>query len=64
MAEVVGVFNVAHSPFCYTPGERWNEIRATRKLRMPTRRPDDCTLSASGQLDRGGRLHISLLARR
>ena len=33
MAQVVGVYNVAHSPFCYTPPERWNEIRATRQLR-------------------------------
>jgi len=33
MAQVVGVYNVAHSPFCYTPPERWNEIRSTRQLR-------------------------------
>ena len=37
--------------------------RATRNLRMPARRPASCTLSATGQLARGGRLHISLLAR-
>jgi hypothetical protein len=33
MAQVVGVYNTAHSPFCYTPAERWNEVRATRSLR-------------------------------
>ena len=37
--------------------------RATRKLRMPARRPASCTLSATGQLARGGRLIVSLLAR-
>jgi hypothetical protein len=35
---------------------------ATHKLRMPTRSPDDCTVSASAQLDRGGRLRVTLLA--
>lgn len=33
MAKVVGVFNTAHSPFCYMPPERWNEVRANRSLR-------------------------------
>lgn len=33
MAQVVGVFNTAHSPFCYMPPERWNEVRANRSLR-------------------------------
>jgi aromatic ring-opening dioxygenase catalytic subunit (LigB family) len=33
MAKVVGVFNTAHSPFCYMDPERWNEVRANRALR-------------------------------
>ncbi len=33
MATLVGVFNMAHSPFCYMPPERWNEVRARRSLR-------------------------------
>src|SRR5512134_2351791 len=33
MAKLVGVFNTAHSPFCYMPPERWNEVRANRSLR-------------------------------
>ena len=31
MATLVGVFNMAHSPFCYMPPERWNEVRATAR---------------------------------
>jgi aromatic ring-opening dioxygenase catalytic subunit (LigB family) len=33
MAKLVGVFNTAHTPFCYMPPENWNAIRATRALR-------------------------------
>ena len=33
MAQLVGVFNTSHSPFCYMPPERWNEVRASRSLR-------------------------------
>ncbi len=33
MAKVVGVFNTAHTPFCYMAPERWNEVRANRSLR-------------------------------
>jgi hypothetical protein len=33
MAKLVGVFNMTHSPFCYMPPERWNEVRASRALR-------------------------------
>jgi Catalytic LigB subunit of aromatic ring-opening dioxygenase len=33
MATLVGVFNMSHSPFCYMPPERWNEVRASRSLR-------------------------------
>jgi hypothetical protein len=33
MAKLVGVFNTAHSPFCYMPPERWNEVRGNRSLR-------------------------------
>jgi Catalytic LigB subunit of aromatic ring-opening dioxygenase len=33
MATLVGVFNMSHSPFCYMPAERWNDVRASRSLR-------------------------------
>jgi aromatic ring-opening dioxygenase catalytic subunit (LigB family) len=33
MARLEGVFGMAHSPFCYMPPERWNEVRASRTLR-------------------------------
>ena len=33
MAKLVGVFNTAHTPFCYMPPERWNEVRSSRSLR-------------------------------
>jgi hypothetical protein len=33
MATLVGVFNMAHSPFCYMAPERWNDVRASRALR-------------------------------
>lgn len=33
MAKLVGVYATSHSPFCYMPPERWNEVRASRKLR-------------------------------
>jgi hypothetical protein len=33
MATLAGVFAMSHSPFCYMPPERWNEVRATRSLR-------------------------------
>jgi hypothetical protein len=35
---------------------------ARRKLRTPARNPDDCTVSASGRLDRGRRLRVTLRA--
>jgi hypothetical protein len=33
MAEVVRVFNVAHSPFCYSDPEHWDAVRGSRRLR-------------------------------
>jgi hypothetical protein len=33
VAALAGVFGMAHSPFCYMPPERWNEVRAGRTLR-------------------------------
>jgi hypothetical protein len=33
MARLVGVFNLAHSPFCYRAPEQWNDVRASRSLR-------------------------------
>jgi hypothetical protein len=32
-----------------------------RRLRMPMSRPDNCTVSASGSLDRSGRIVVTLL---
>jgi hypothetical protein len=34
----------------------------TRKLRMPTRNPDDCVVSAGAQLADSGRITVTLLA--
>ena len=52
MATLVGVFNMSHSPFCYMPAERWNDVRAARSL----------GLAASGQHGRedGGRHDLLL----
>src|SRR5687767_6243752 len=33
MAQVVGIFNMSHSPYCYRDPETWNEGRARRPLR-------------------------------
>jgi len=33
MATLVGIFNMTHSPFCYMPPEKWNDVRASRSLR-------------------------------
>ena len=33
MATLAGVFNTSHSPTAYQPAEKWNEVRASRKLR-------------------------------
>ena len=33
MAKLVGAYTTSHSPFCYMPAERWNDVRAKRSLR-------------------------------
>ena len=33
MSTLAGVFATTHSPTCYLPAERWNEVRASRTLR-------------------------------
>jgi hypothetical protein len=33
MAQLVGIFNMTHSPFCYMPAERWSAVRASRPIR-------------------------------
>ena len=33
MAKVVGIFQTAHTPFCFMPPEQWNDVRATRPIR-------------------------------
>jgi hypothetical protein len=40
MARVVGVFNTSHTPFCYMPPQRWNEVRANRSLREDVQMDD------------------------
>lgn len=35
----------------------------SRTLKMPRRHPDDCSVSASAQLDRGGKVHVTLVSR-
>jgi hypothetical protein len=43
MATLAGVFAMAHSPFCYLPPERWNEVRASRTLRADVPLDDPAT---------------------
>ena len=43
MATFVGEFNTSHSPYCYAPVERWNEIRARRALSPEVPVDDDET---------------------
>jgi hypothetical protein len=33
MAKIVGAYTTSHSPFCYMPAERWNDVRGKRSLR-------------------------------
>jgi hypothetical protein len=33
MAQLVGIFNMTHSPFCYMPAGRWSAVRASRPIR-------------------------------
>lgn len=33
MAKLVGAYTTSHSPFCYMPAERWNDVRTKRSLR-------------------------------
>jgi hypothetical protein len=42
-------------------GDFHARTRVKRRLRMPYRRPDDCSVAASAQLDRGGRLRVKLV---
>jgi hypothetical protein len=41
MAQLVGVFNTSHTPFCYMPPENWNFIRANRTLRADVPMDDE-----------------------
>jgi hypothetical protein len=43
MAKLVGVFNTAHSPFLYMAPQRWNEVRASRRLREDVPMDDEAT---------------------
>lgn len=40
MAQLVGVFAMAHSPFCYRAPEKWDEVRASRPIRADVPRDD------------------------
>jgi hypothetical protein len=37
MAHLVGVFQTAHTPFCYRGPEDWNQARSARALRADLR---------------------------
>jgi hypothetical protein len=37
MAHLVGVFQMAHTPFCYRGPEDWNQARSARALRADLR---------------------------
>jgi hypothetical protein len=43
MATLVSVVNMAHSPFCYMPPEKWDEVRASRSLRADVPHDDLAT---------------------
>ena len=49
MAKVVGAFNTVHSPFCYMPPERWNDVRAQRALRADVPMEDAATVKEKGE---------------
>src|SRR3954462_14485908 len=34
MAKLVGVFNTAHTPFCFMPPENWDVVRSARPIRQ------------------------------
>ena len=55
MATLGGVFNMAHSPFCYMPPERWNEVRASRiaARRRAARRSAERTGRRPARIQRG-----------
>jgi hypothetical protein len=50
MAKVVGAFNMVHTPFCYIPHERWDEIRGARRLR------DDVPLDGASAEEKSERI--------
>jgi hypothetical protein len=54
MAKVVGVFNTAHSPFCFLPAERWNEVRARGPLREDVPMDDLAECMRKGQRIQAG----------
>ena len=52
MAQLVGVINTAHSPFCYMPVERWNTVKGNR----PPYRADVPTESEEEQIAKAARV--------
>src|SRR3979409_295277 len=40
MAKLVGVFNTAHTPFCFMPPENWDVVRSSRPIRADVPRDD------------------------
>ncbi len=49
MAKLVGAYTTSHSPFCYMPAERWNDVRAKRALREDVPYEDMPTAKAKQQ---------------
>lgn len=54
MATLAGVFATTHSPTCYLPAERWNEVRASRTLRADVPLDDvETNRSKKARVERG-----------
>ena len=45
MATLVGIFNMTHSPFCYMPPQKWNDVRASRSLRADVPVDDEAAIA-------------------
>ena len=43
-------------------GQFHHKTNVTRRLKMPMKHPDDCTIAATAQLDQGGHLKVTLYA--
>ena len=59
MATLVGIFNMTHSPFCYMPPQKWNDVRASRSLRADVPVDDE-----SGNRAKAARISLAFTALR